>query len=144
MSIHWEISGPGSRSNIDGLDISLIGFWICIEYVQVLNIHTPLYNRFLNMRRDAIMEGFWILHDSEYSRFLCVQALHKVLNVPEHGWIMPYGKGLKLWICLVNVSKNLNKSSVLNMLGFRIWRGCEYASIKLGAEYAWISLNMSQ
>ena len=53
------------------------------------------------MRRDAIMEGFWILQDSEYARFLRMQAVHKVLNMPEYGWIPMAG----LWICLVNVSR---------------------------------------
>ena len=43
------------------------------------------------------------------------------------------------WICLVSVS---NKPPVLNMLGLRIWQGCEYARVTHRAEYAWISLNM--
>ena len=46
------------------------------------------------MRRDAIMEGFWILKDSEYARFLRMQVLQKVLNMPEYGWIIPYGEVL--------------------------------------------------
>ena len=29
------------------------------------------------MHRDAIMEGFWIFQDSEYARFLHMQALQK-------------------------------------------------------------------
>ena len=29
------------------------------------------------------------------------------------------------------------------MPGIRIWQGCEYARVTQGAEYAWISLNMS-
>ena len=36
----------------------------------------------------------------------------------------------------------LNKPTVLNTLGPRIWQGCEYARVTQGAEYAWISLNM--
>ena len=40
------------------------------------------------MRRDAIMEGFWIFQDSKYARFLQMQVLHKVLNMPEYGWKM--------------------------------------------------------
>ena len=35
------------------------------------------------MRRDAIMEEFWIFQDSEYARFLQMQALRKVLNKAE-------------------------------------------------------------
>ena len=30
----------------------------------------------------------------------------------------------------------LNMPPVLNMLGLRIWQGCEYASATRGAEYA--------
>ena len=37
------------------------------------------------MPEDAIMEGFWIFQDSEYTRFRQMQVLHKVLNMPEHG-----------------------------------------------------------
>ena len=36
----------------------------------------------LNM--DAVMVGFLIFQDSEYARFLCMQALHKVLNMAEY------------------------------------------------------------
>ena len=35
------------------------------------------------MCQDAIMELSWIFQDSEYARFLSVQALHKVLNMAE-------------------------------------------------------------
>ena len=37
------------------------------------------------MRLNAIMEEFWIFEDSEYTRFLHMQALYKVLNVLEYG-----------------------------------------------------------
>ena len=40
------------------------------------------------MRRDAIMEGFWIFQDSEYARFLHMQGLRKVLIIPEYGRMM--------------------------------------------------------
>ena len=36
------------------------------------------------MRRDAIVEGFWIFQDSEYARFLRMQVLYKVLSMPEY------------------------------------------------------------
>ena len=41
------------------------------------------------MRGDAITEAFWIFQDSEYARFLRMQALHEVLNIPECDWAMP-------------------------------------------------------
>ena len=47
------------------------------------------YDSVLNMLRHAIMEEFWIFQDSEYAKFLHMQALRKVLNMPEYGWIMP-------------------------------------------------------
>ena len=52
--------------------------------------------RILNMCYDAVMEGFWILQDSKYGRFQHMQAMHKVLNMPEYGWIMPYGRVLNM------------------------------------------------
>ena len=48
-------------------------FWIFVNFRK--------YNRVLNMRRDAIMSGFWIFQDSEYTKFLRMQTLHKVLNM---------------------------------------------------------------
>ena len=36
------------------------------------------------MRRDAIVEGFWIFQDSEYARFLLMQVLYKVLSMSEY------------------------------------------------------------
>ena len=51
---------------------------------------------FLNIRRDASMEGFWIFQGSGYARFLCIQALHKVLNMPDYGGIMPYDRVLNM------------------------------------------------
>ena len=41
------------------------------------------------MRRDAIIEEFWIFPDSEYARFMRMQVLHKVVNIPEYVWICP-------------------------------------------------------
>ena len=35
------------------------------------------------MRQDAIMEGLSLFQDSEYARFLRIQALHKILNMAE-------------------------------------------------------------
>ena len=31
---------------------------------------------------NAIMEGFWIFQDFEYAKFLRMEALHEVLNMP--------------------------------------------------------------
>ena len=56
------------------------------KYVRVLSIHKFCkYGSVLNKRWNTIMEGFRIFQDSEYMRFLHMQALHKVLNMPENG-----------------------------------------------------------
>ena len=48
------------------------------------------------MGGEAIMEEFSIFQDSEYARFLHMQELRKVLNMPEYGWIMSYGRVLNI------------------------------------------------
>ena len=40
------------------------------------------------MRGSAIMEGYWVFHDSEYARFPHMQALHKVSSMLKYGLIM--------------------------------------------------------
>ena len=59
---------------------------------QVLNmselwlfVNLRKYGSFLSMCWEAIAEGFLIFYDSEYSRFLCMQGLHKILNMCEYG-----------------------------------------------------------
>ena len=37
----------------------------------------------LNIRRDVIMEGFFIFQDFEYPRFLRIQALHNFLSMAK-------------------------------------------------------------
>ena len=48
------------------------------------------------MRQEAIMEEFWIFQDSKYPSFLYMQELGKILNMPEYGWIMSYGRVLNI------------------------------------------------
>ena len=78
--------------------VNMSGFWIfkIFSLPRVLNFHCYTgftcfckYDRVLNMCWDAIMKGFWIFQDSEYARFLHMQVLHKLLNIPEYGWIIP-------------------------------------------------------
>ena len=52
-------------------------------------------DRVLNIGRNAIMEGFWIFQDSEYAMFMR-KVLHKVLNMPQYSWIMPYDRVLNM------------------------------------------------
>ena len=116
MSAYWEItySELGQRSKMErfGKIItvftffckklhfkSLRGFCMC----RVLNmsdfwifVNFRKYDRVLNICRDIIMDGFRISQDSEYVGFLHMQALHKILNMPEYGWMMPYGRVLSM------------------------------------------------
>ena len=55
-----------------------------------------------------------------------MQALHKVLNMPNYGLIMPHGRDLNMPGQRFTVS---NKPPVLNMPGLRIRQGCEYPRI---------------
>ena len=91
------------------------------------------------MRRDAILEESWIFQVSLYARFLSMQALHKVQNMPEYDWVIPDGRVLHVWS---SFRMYLNMHPVLNMPSFRIRQGCEYAKVTQGAEYALIDLNM--
>ena len=52
------------------------------RYVRVLNFHCCT-----GFTYGRVLEGFWISQDSKYTGFLHMQALHKVLNMPECGWI---------------------------------------------------------
>ena len=76
---------------------------VCVGYVRVLNIsefsifvNFRKYDKVMNMSRDVIMKEFWIFYDLEYARFLHMQALRKILDMPEHGWIMLCGRVLKM------------------------------------------------
>ena len=111
-----------------------LNLWVGSIYVPSFKYVRVLYIcKFLQIWQGSeyasgcIYEKVLIFQDSKYARFLRMQALHKVLNMPEYDWKMSYGR-------------------VLNMLGqcftrFKIilW----YESVTLGAKYAWISLNMS-
>ena len=84
------------------------------------------------MHQNAIMEGSWIFQDSKYVRFLLMQVLHKILNIPEYGLILPYGRVLNMPGHRFTI---LNKSRVLNVPGLGIFDG--YTG-------CWIYLNKSE
>ena len=52
----------------------MLGF----KYVRVLNIGK--YDRVLNIRRDTIMEEFWIM---KYDKVVNIRGIYRVLNMPE-------------------------------------------------------------
>ena len=52
----------------------MLGF----KYVRVLNIGK--YDRVLNIRRDTIMEEFWIM---KYDKVVNIPGIYRVLNMPE-------------------------------------------------------------
>ena len=107
------------------------------KYVKVLNIRKYAV---LNIRRDVIMEAFWIFQDSDNARFLRMQAF---AQGSEYAWIwlnnVLWQDSDYVW---PTFHRELNKSLVLNMPGLRIWQGCEYTRVIQGAEYVWIGLNM--
>ena len=109
-----------------------------LKYVRVLDIRK--YDKLPNMRRnEAIKEEFWIFQTSKYAGFLHIEALHKVLNMPDYGVNNAIWQGSEyVWSAFRMVS---DKPPVLNMPWLRIWHGCVYARLQ-GAEYAWISLNI--
>ena len=69
---------------------SILNLWSALNMCLVLNmsefwifVNLRKYDRVMNMSRDVIMEEFWIFQDSEYARFLHMQAVYRVLNMVE-------------------------------------------------------------
>ena len=69
---------------------SILNLWSVLNMCLVLNmsefwifVNLRIYDRVMNMSRDVIMEEFWIFQDSEYARFLHMQAVYRVLNMVE-------------------------------------------------------------
>ena len=100
-------------------------FWIFLNFC---------YNdRALNMRWDAIMEEFWVIKDSKYARLMHMQAMQKVLNMPEYGWIIPYGR-------LLNLPSERFTGFQIRLWFKRIWPNKpDYTLIM--SRYGWICLN---
>ena len=74
------------------LNVSRFSTFQYCQYARALNFHSHTgftyfckYGKVLNMRRNALVEGFPIFHDSECASFLYMPGLHKVLNMPEYG-----------------------------------------------------------
>ena len=97
---------------------------------------------------NTIIEEFWIFHDSEYAKFLHMQTLHEVHNMPEYGWIMSYCRVLNL----LDQASGSKYARAQNMARFRTcedYTRCwiclkkrEYALIM--SQYAWICLNIAE
>ena len=122
---------------------SLRGYWISgFIYVRVLNILGLPIGRVLNFQgyteftyfrkcdRVSIIpwdvnKGFWIFQDSKCA------------------WINCSGYGSLFECSWSKFHRVLNMPPVLNMPRLEICQSCEHARIMQGAEYAWISLNMS-
>ena len=64
----------------------------------------------------------------------------KVLNV---GWFPICNRYTAFWINRMCLDRVLNISWVLNMSGFWIWQGSEYAKVTQGSKYTTIWLNVS-
>ena len=125
---------------------SMPGFWIS-RFSQGLPIFVNMIG-VLNIRPDAVMEGLWIFQVSKYTKFLHMQVLHKVLNMPEYGWIIPEKKLFWLWqssaFALSKFHRVLNMPLVLNMPGLRLWQIVNMRGLHRVLnipEYTWICLN---
>ena len=122
--------------------LNMPGFWIFVNFRK--------YDKILNMCQDAIMEGFWIFKDSEYASLLLMQAFRKVLNMPEYGWIMTYGRVLNMpGQFRASGSKYDSAQNMAKLLICEDYTGCwiylnkpEYALIM--SQYAWICLNNTE
>ena len=138
-------------------DAVMEGFWILqvSQYARVLNFQVFTgftyfckYDRVLNISPDAVMEGLWIFQVSKYTKFLHMQVVHKVLNMPEYGWIIPEKKLFWLWqssaFALSKFHRVLNMPLVLNMPGLRLWQIVNMRGLHRVLnipEYTWICLN---
>ena len=112
-----------------------------VEYVIVLNI--PKFS--LIWRGSDYLSGCnngKVLNITGF-RVCQVSAYASVAKGSEYAWIWlnnVLSQGFQYdWFTFHKV---LEKPPVLNMLGLRIWKGCEYARVTQSAEYLWISLNM--
>ena len=61
-----------------------------------------------------------------------MQVIHKVLNIPESGQIMPHSSVLNKHS--QRFTGFLKKPPIVNMARLRIWQGCEYARVTKGGE----------
>ena len=124
--------------------LNMSDFWTFVNFCK--------YDRILNIRWDAIREGFWIFHDSEYVRFLHNASVTQGI---EYGWIMSYGRVLNMPVQNLQGFKKASGSKYAraqNMARLWIWKGytgcwiClhlpEYALIM--CQYVWICFNNAE
>ena len=74
-----------------------------------------------------------------------MQALHKVPDMAEYGWIIPEEAILTMLsreYAWSNFHRVLNMPQVLNMPGLGIWQGYEKMRVTHSVKYTWISLNI--
>ena len=122
------------------------------QYARVLNFegytgftYFHKYDKVLNKCRNAIIKELNI-PGFQISQIFHMQALLKVLNIPEYGWIMPEWTSVTMaefCICLVKVWQGFeyNCGSQYPRIGniTRFWI-CEGNT---GCWYAWLSLYIS-
>ena len=93
MDLTWVPVGmqhSNCYSNVKNIALNMSGFWIFQESQYATFLYCQGYKKFrgwqvLKISRNGIMEEF---RYSEYVRFLHMQLLHKVLNMPENIWIL--------------------------------------------------------
>ena len=126
----WEGSEYLSAFKYDSV-LSIRQFSLTWQFSECVGVQ--YYVRVLNIRE------FWVCQVSAYA---------SVTKDSEYAWIWLNNA---LWqgyeYAFSTFHRVLSKPPVLNMLGLRIWQGCEYERVTQGFEYAWIawiSLNMPQ
>ena len=95
-----------------------------LEYVKILNMVKFWIwqgSQYASVTQRYVLTEFWIYlrfkicQDPEYSRILNMRKLHRVLNMPQYGWICQN----MTWICLnmsefTKIDKVLSMSYILN------------------------------
>ena len=129
---------------------NMSGFWIFqdCQFARLLNSRvTQDLSIFVNMARSWIcvrMQLIW-RSSSKFTRFLRMQALHKVLNLPEHGWIMSEETVLIMagyMPCQVKFSQDFEYASRSEYARVRKMTRWICEGTNMSAEYTWINLNM--
>ena len=93
--------------------------------------------------KDTILDMPWVLNmpNSECGRVLNTRALHGVLNMPRYTLTNFQYASITRHSEYARIYFHKLRSRVLNMSGFWIWQGSEYARVLNIRQYGWICLS---
>ena len=139
--------------------VNISGFWVfqACHYAQASKfpglhrfVYFRKYDRGLNIRRNATKEGFWIFQNSEYFRFLRMQALRFRIclkNCSDYGRVMNMTGFIGCWTS--SASKYARAPNMTRLWFCEGYSGLwicldkpEYALVM--SQYAWIWLNSAK